>query len=44
VNKFDVPKWCEDQRREGKLVDFKIFAAMYLAKGAEQSNQSRLWY
>jgi ADP-ribose pyrophosphatase len=44
VNKFDVPKWCEDRRREGKLVDFKIFAAMYLAKGAEQSSQSRLWY
>ncbi|MCG8599288.1 MAG: NUDIX hydrolase [Verrucomicrobiales bacterium] len=44
VNQFDVPKWCEDRRREGKLVDFKIFAALYLARGAEQSTQSRLWY
>lgn len=44
VNKFDVPKWCEDRRREGKLVDFKIFAALYLAKGAEQGTKSRLWY
>ena len=41
---MDVPKWCNDRRREGCYVDFKIFAALYLAKSIDQSTQPRLWY
>lgn len=32
VHRSDVPRWCRDRRAEGMQVDFKIFAALYLAK------------
>jgi ADP-ribose pyrophosphatase len=44
VHQADVPRWCRDRQSEGLFVDFKIFAALYLARSVEQSNQARLWY
>jgi len=44
VNLADVPAWCEDRRAEGLMVDFKIFAALYLARSRDQATQPRLWY
>lgn len=40
----DVVKWCDDRRREGCVVDFKIFAALYLSRSVQQSSEPRLWY
>jgi len=44
VHQADVTKWCRDRQSEGKFVDFKIFAALHLAKSLNQSTESRLWY
>lgn len=44
VHQADVTKWCRDCQSEGKYVDFKIFAALHLAKSLTQSTESRLWY
>ena len=44
VHQADVTKWCRDRQSEGKYVDFKIFAALHLAKSLTQSTESRLWY
>ncbi|MDF1852721.1 MAG: NUDIX hydrolase [Verrucomicrobiales bacterium] len=44
VHQMDFPKWCRDRQAEGKWVDFKIFAALYLARSVSQSTESRLWY
>ncbi len=44
VHQADVSKWCRDRQSEGKYVDFKIFAALHLAKSLTQSTESRLWY
>lgn len=40
----DVPDWCADREREGLLVDFKIYAGLFLARSIEGSTQPRLWY
>ena len=44
VHRTDVVKWCRDREAEGKRVDFKIFAALYLARSVSQSSEARLWY
>lgn len=44
VDLLDVPSWCEKKRTEGLMVDFKIFAALYLAKSRSQLTEARLWY
>lgn len=44
VPQADVPRWCRDRQAEGIRVDFKIFAALYLARSLSQSTESRLWY
>ncbi|MEM9018396.1 MAG: NUDIX hydrolase [Verrucomicrobiota bacterium] len=44
VHQADVSKWCRDQQGKGKQVDFKVFAALYLAKSVSQSSESKLWY
>ncbi|MEX2579380.1 MAG: NUDIX hydrolase [Verrucomicrobiales bacterium] len=44
VNQMDVPKWCRDRQSRGLMVDFKIFAALYLARALHQSTESRLWF
>lgn len=44
VSQMDVPKWCRDRQAEGMRVDFKIFAALYLARSLNHSTESRLWY
>lgn len=40
----DVPKWCADREREGLMVDFKIYAGLYLARSLTQLTEARLWY
>ncbi len=44
VSQMDVPKWCRDRQAEGMHVDFKIFAALYLARSLNHTTESRLWY
>ncbi|MBP82595.1 MAG: DNA mismatch repair protein MutT [Verrucomicrobiales bacterium] len=44
VHQSDVINWCRDRQSEGKFVDFKIFAALHLAKSLNQSTEARLWY
>jgi ADP-ribose pyrophosphatase len=44
VHHSDVTKWCRDRQAEGMRVDFKIFAAIQLARAVSQSTGSRLWY
>lgn len=44
VPERDVVSWCRDRQAEGKGVDFKIFAALYLARFAHPPRESRLWY
>ncbi len=43
VDLSDVPSWCANQQAEGVMVDFKIFAALYLAKLKTSSSDSRVW-
>ena len=38
-----VPTWCARRREEGMMVDYKIFAALYLAGAGTQLSDSRLW-
>jgi len=44
VHQSDVTTWCRDRQSEGIRVDFKIFAAIHLARAVSQSTESRLWY
>ena len=44
VHQSDALKWCRDRQAEHKLVDFKIFAALQIAKSISGSTESRLWY
>ena len=44
VHQSDVGKWCRDRQSEGMRVDFKIFAALQLARAVSQSSEPRLWY
>ncbi|MEM9282053.1 MAG: NUDIX hydrolase [Verrucomicrobiota bacterium] len=44
VHQADVTKWCRDRQSEGKLVDFKIFAALFLSRSVSQSTEPKLWY
>lgn len=44
VHEADVVKWCRDRQAEGVCVDFKVFAALHLARSLSQSFESRLWY
>jgi ADP-ribose pyrophosphatase len=44
VHHSDVTKWCRDRQAEGMRVDFKIFAAIQLARAVSQSTGSKLWY
>ncbi len=44
VHQSDVTKWCRDRQAEGMRVDFKIFAALHLARAVNQSTESKLWY
>lgn len=44
VHQSDVVKWCRDRQAAGLHVDFKIFAALHLARSVAQSSESRLWY
>ena len=44
VYQSDITKWCRDRQSEGVFVDFKIFAALHLAKSLTQSSESKLWY
>ncbi|MCB1236424.1 MAG: NUDIX hydrolase [Verrucomicrobiae bacterium] len=40
----DVKNWCEKRERDGVLTDFKIYAALYLARSLTQLTEARLWY
>jgi len=40
VHRSDVPRWCRDRRAEGLQVDFKIFAALYLARTVMETGRS----
>ena len=40
----DVLQWCRDRERERKLVDFKIYAGLYLARAQASLSEARLWY
>ncbi len=40
----EVAKWCDDRQREGMMVDFKIFAALYLVKSKSHLTEARLWF
>lgn len=44
VYQTDVAKFCRDRQAGGCFVDFKIFAALHLARAATQSTESKLWY
>lgn len=44
VRQADVVRWCRDRQSEGLFVDFKIFAALYLARSLSQSTEPKLWY
>lgn len=44
VHQADVPNWCRDRLAEGKDVDFKIFAALHLARSMNHSTEGRLWF
>ena len=44
VHQGDVNNWCRDRIAEGKDVDFKIFAAIQLARALSHSTEGRLWY
>ena len=44
VHQSDVVKWCRDRQDAALHVDFKIFAALTLARSVAQSSESRLWY
>lgn len=43
VDQADVLQWCRDRQAEGIRVDFKVFAALQLARAVDQSSESRLW-
>jgi hypothetical protein len=40
----EVRDWCKDRAAEGKLIDFKIFAGLYLVSIDSQKVGPRLWY
>ena len=44
VDTTDVVDWCQRREDEGILVDFKIFAALFLARAQTGLTESRLWY
>ncbi len=44
VDLGDIPTWCADRQAEGKMVDFKIFAALYLSRQLSGDSGGRLWY
>lgn len=44
VHLSDVAKWCRDRQAGGLHVDFKIFAALHLARAVARSTEPRLWY
>ncbi len=44
VYQSDVAKFCRDKQAEGCFVDFKIFAALQLARAATQATEPKLWY
>lgn len=44
VHRSDVVQWCRDRQGEGRHVDFKIFAALYLANSVVGPSEGRLWY
>ncbi|MCB1207142.1 MAG: NUDIX hydrolase [Verrucomicrobiae bacterium] len=44
VHRDDVLQWCRDRESEGMRVDFKIFAALFLARAIGGTTGSRLWY
>ncbi len=43
VDLADVPSWCANQQADGLMVDFKIFAALYLAKLKAKPSEARVW-
>lgn len=40
----EVRNWCADRAAEGKLVDFKIFAGLFLVAIDSHKIQPRLWH
>lgn len=44
VRLTDVISWCADRQAEGKMIDLKIFAAVYLVENGRGSAKGRLWY
>lgn len=40
----EVRDWCQRREYEGGVVDFKIYAALYMARALNQSTEARLWY
>ena len=40
----EVRSWCADRAAEGKLVDFKIFAGLFLVSIDSHKIQPRLWH
>jgi ADP-ribose pyrophosphatase len=44
VHQGDVVQWCRDRQAEGVRVDFKVFAALHLARSVDQSTEPRLWH
>lgn len=44
VEMADVPHWCARREKDGAIIDFKIFAALYLARSQDHETKGRLWY
>ena len=44
VDLGDVPNWCARREADGKMIDFKIFSALYLARSQDHETKGRLWY
>ncbi len=44
VAETDVLSFCQDRQAEGLMVDFKVFAALQLARAKSSSTTSKLWH
>ncbi len=44
VPESDVLSFCQDRQAEGMMVDFKVFAALQLARAKSSSTTPKLWH
>ncbi len=44
VDTREVRDWCKDRAAEGKMIDFKIYAGLYMVSHESHKAQPRLWY